>query len=171
MTSEAKCYHFSQNFANEVPELYSSQEEADIRLLLHAAHASRNNFNGIIITSDDTDILLLCIAHQSSIGVTLYQKSNTKSRVTYTAIQSLSTALGEDVCKALPNLHAFTGCDTFSALAGKGKMSALKLLKKSEISQKTFQELGVDLHVSQQLFHKLESFTCKMYCAKTSVTK
>lgn len=38
--------------------------------------------------------------------------------------------VGEDLCLALPALHAFTWCDTTSAFVRKGKMRPLKLLKK-----------------------------------------
>lgn len=36
--------------------------------------------------------------------------------------------IGEDVCRVLPGLHAFTGCDAVSALAERGKIGPLKMV-------------------------------------------
>ena len=53
-------------------------------------------------------------------------------------IKKVTATLGTDVCKALIGMHAYTGCDTVSAFAGKGKAKALKLLTKSKLYQDTF---------------------------------
>ena len=37
---------------------------------------------------------------------------------------AIGQSLGEDVCKALPGMHALTGCDITSAFVGKGKRQA-----------------------------------------------
>ena len=51
----------------------------------------------------------------------------------------LARSLGEDVCQALVGLHVFTGCDTVSAFAGRGKLGAQKLLKDSKTYSKGVQ--------------------------------
>ena len=45
-------------------ELYSTQEEADTRLLLHAIHASQNH-SRVIIRCDYTDVMILLIDYCS----------------------------------------------------------------------------------------------------------
>ena len=58
----------------------------------------------------------------------LYQKYGTKIRKRIIDINKVSSSVGISVCKALIGMHAFTGCDTVSAFAGKGKSKALKML-------------------------------------------
>ena len=59
----------------------SSQEEADARLLLHAAHAARSKFVAVIIVSEDTDILVLCLAFKSFIPFSMFIKCSSHTRV------------------------------------------------------------------------------------------
>ena len=49
-------YQLSSGVVERLTDLDSSQEEADTRLLLHAAHASRSQFVDVTIASEDTDV-------------------------------------------------------------------------------------------------------------------
>jgi hypothetical protein len=49
-------------------------------------------------------------------------------------------------------MHAFTGCDTVSALAGHGKMGVLKMLKGNKADQDLFQALGSEWELTPELF-------------------
>ena len=49
---------------------------------------------------------------------------DTKQRRRYLNMTAIGQSLGEDVCKALPGMHALTGCDSTSAFVGKGKRQA-----------------------------------------------
>ena len=60
-------------------------------------------------------------------------------------------------------MHAFTGCDSASAFSGKGKLTALKLRKRRPAYQELFQRLGVEWELSDELFVRLQEFTCLMY--------
>ena len=73
--------------------------------------------------------------------------------------------LGSELCRNLPGLHAFTGCDSVSAFSGKGKVTALKLVKQSRSFQTLFQEIGIEWNLTDERFAKLQEFTCKMYSA------
>ena len=42
----------------------------------------------------------------------------------YYAIHEYARTLGEEVCRALPLWFTFTGCDTVSMFAGRGKITA-----------------------------------------------
>ena len=78
-------------------------------------------------------------------------------------IRGTADKLGQDVCRALHGLHAFTGCDTVSAFAGRGKIDPLKMVMQSKESCATFQELGEVWEVQAQLFQRLCTFTCHTY--------
>ena len=60
-------------------------------------------------------------------GVSLFQKCGNRTRTRLVGIVKVAASVGVYVCSALIVMHAYTGCDTVSALAGKGKASALKL--------------------------------------------
>jgi hypothetical protein len=64
-------------------------------------------------------------------------------------------------------MHAFTGCDTVEALAGRGKLNALKLVKSEVCFQNTFGMLGGEWDVARELYEQLETFTCALYGSKT----
>ena len=49
------------NTAELVPELESSQKEADTRMMLHLAHISQYDFSCGVIASIDADVTFLCL--------------------------------------------------------------------------------------------------------------
>ena len=116
VTSESKCYLLfpcvSQNECiqrQEVRALESDHEEADTRLLLHARHAADTQYTDIIVKSPDTDVFVLCIAKQKTIGKKLYLMTGTGNRFRLIDISAVSDALGEEMCSCLPGFHAFSG--------------------------------------------------------------
>ena len=142
VTCEKKCWKISGDGTEEVQELSSCQEEADTRLLLHAAHAARAGYPAVIVTSEDTDVFILLLAFSSSIDAILLQKCGSQTRTRLVDIRRVAAAVGEGVCEALIGLHAFTGCDTVSAFAGKGKVKALKMVKADDDAREVFRLLG-----------------------------
>ena len=150
-----------------IPELESSQEEADTRILLHSAHAAMSGFEAVVIVLDDTDVFLLSIAFQNEVTASLYWKGGTQARVKYIEIQKITRIFGESVCKAIIGVHSFTGCDSVSIFAGRGKLNALKLMIGDAELQETFGGLGMEWIVPSHLINKLETFTCQYYiCQK-----
>ena len=61
-------------------------------------------------------------------------------------------------------MHAFTGCDTVSAFAGKGKITAPRLVKQHTSYQELFKQLDMEWVLSDMLFQSLQEFTWKLYC-------
>ena len=53
----------------EIPELRSNHEEADTRMLLHAAYSANHGQQCITVSSPDTDVFVLLIHHYVSIHV------------------------------------------------------------------------------------------------------
>ena len=106
---------------------------------------------------------MLCLAFKSFIPSTVYMKCGTQARTKYIDITHVVQRQGSELCRCLPGLHAFTGCDTLSAFSGKGKLSALRLTKRHVKVRGIFQVLGTEWEVSDELFTGLQEFTCFMY--------
>ena len=165
------CYRITSQDSEEVPALKCQQEEADGRLLLHAAHAASGGYQSVVICSEDTDVFIMSLAFCDRIKTPLFQKCGTRTRTRLVDIRKVAATVGTEVCRALIGLHAYTGCDTVSAFAGKGKASALKLLTNNRATQDTFLQLGQEWDLSAELMDKLEAFTCVMYAPKAPTIK
>jgi hypothetical protein len=166
-TCMERCVKITADAVEEVVDLTCSHEEADTRLLLHAAHAAQFHYESVIIHSEDTDVRLLCIAFASQIAVPMYQRCKASARTTYIDITKASLIQGESVSRALPGYHAFTGCDSVSFFSGRGKSAGLKLIKYNQKYQDLFVKLGKDWDLCDTMFELLQEFTCLMY-AKTT---
>ena len=154
IASEGKCWKITAERSEEVEALASTHEEADGRMLLHAGHAAEAGFEAVVICSEDTDVFVLCLAFSDQIHVPLFQKSGTQTRTKLIDIGKIAAAIGNEVCKALVGLHAFTGCDSVSAFAGKGKVRALELVKKNPSVREAFVELGENWTLTPELFER-----------------
>ena len=99
-----------------------NHEEADTRVILHASDAANKGSKKCLIRTVDTDILVLTIAYVERIGVEeLWVAFGTGKGFCYLPAHEIACALGSPKAASLPMFHAFTGCDTVSAFAGKGK--------------------------------------------------
>lgn len=114
-------------------------------MLLHANHASQNGYKTTMIASEDTYVTVLCSGHCKKISSTMYLKCGTQNRTRYINMSNLAELHGDDLCDAFVGVHAFTGCDSASALTGREKLSALKLLEGSSTFQEHFKSLGTSL--------------------------
>ncbi len=92
VTCETHCFRITQATCEEVDDLESTQEEADTRILLHAAHAARSTCDAVIISADDTDILVLAIACENAISCPLYQKIGTHARQKFIDISKVHSS-------------------------------------------------------------------------------
>ena len=102
------------------------------------------------------------------IGAKLFQRCGSQTRTRLVDIDRVAASVGEGVCKALIGLHAFTGCDTVSVFAGKGKVKALKLLKSEYYVRVAFNQLGQTWELPPDLFIDPEKFTCQLYSSGTN---
>ena len=169
-TAGEECFEICSDGSVLCVELRSTQEEADTRLLLHAHHAGRNGCDAIVISSDDTDVFVLCLAFESFIPSIMHLKCGTQARTRYIDITHVVQRHGSALCRSLPGLHAFTGCDSVSAFAWKGKPSALKLAKQYVKFREAFQVLGTEWVVTDELFTRLQEFTCFLYSSNPGTT-
>ena len=129
ITCEKECFKVTKDGSEVVDELATSQEEADTRMLLHTKHAS-SNYRSMVIMTEDTDVFIIRLSVYHQISGNMYIQCGTKNRLRHIDITKVGQSLGEETCKALQGLHAFTGCDSVSAFSGRGKVSALNLIMK-----------------------------------------
>jgi len=79
-------------------------------------------------------------------------------------VPDIKHELGCEIAKALPGLHAFTGCDSTSAFMRKGKKGPLKVLMRHTQYVKVFQQLGEEAsNLCDTDLSSLERFVCAMY--------
>ena len=131
-------------------KICSAECTLGLNFLLNTALHAKNVFTeyeAIVIVCEDTDVLLLAISKAAELEIPIYQKRGTQNRTRYINVTSFSKSVGESIAASLPGIHAFTGCDTVSSFAGKGKKNAFKLLKKSTVYQEAFVQLGAQLQV------------------------
>src|SRR4029434_425269 len=88
----------------ELKELETIQEEADTRMLLHAAHAS-NTWTNIVMKSPDTDGFVLAMSFCSHINANLYFHTVKARESQITDLSKLHSHLGQEKCDALVSLH------------------------------------------------------------------
>ena len=107
-------------------------------------HAARSQFVyvAVIIVSEDTDVLVLCLAFKSFIPSSMFIKCSSQTRLKYLDVSRMVERIGASTCKALPGFHAFTGCDTVSAFQGRGKVLVFRIMAKDQGFQEVFQGLG-----------------------------
>ena len=98
VASEEFCLHISNDQWVNVTGLQSNLEEADTRIILHAAHATAKGYVCVVVTTDDTDVSVLCLAFSADISCPLFQKCGTKNRVRYIDITKLCHTLGDGEC-------------------------------------------------------------------------
>ena len=144
-----------------VSDLYFCQEEADMRMFLHASHAANNGASSVVVKSLDTDVAVIGLWVASKLPCNLLLQTGAGQHTRCFSLSQLSQSLGAEICEALPGFHAFTGCDLVSSFGRRGKKVAFKLLA-SGLGQAT-QLLGQDLEVPNSLLELCERFVCKLY--------
>ena len=111
--------------------LRTTQEEADTRMFLHVNNISDNGFSKLIVKSTDTDACNL-LSKISLLLIVIYYGAQKIKPASLISKRFLTVWGLKDAIKALPGLHALTGCDSISAFVGKGKQAAFKIMHRSE---------------------------------------
>ena len=120
----------NRSFDNVSTLCPSNHEEADTRMLLHAANASQSGIGKVMIRTVDTDVVVIALGMFSSLNLSeLWISFGTGKNQRLLSIHSISDAIGATKCNGLPFFHAFTGCDQVSFFTGKGKESAWRTWK------------------------------------------
>ena len=143
-------------------------EEADQRLVQHAYNCFRNNIFSVVISTNDTDIVMLLIAN-----FPYMYDINRDSKRTY-IINELAVQIGFEKCKGFSFFHAFTGCDTVSSFFKHSKTTLLNCWLTSENQEftKTFQELSdTPVEVNENHLNLLEEFVKDGYYPKRKANR
>lgn len=141
-----------------------NHKEADTRVILHAVDAARKWACKILIRTVDTDVVVLAIAYFFSIQAEEVRVAfGTGKKFRYIPIHKIATGLGKRKSEALAIFHAFTGCDTTSYFANKGKLSAWKTWGVLPDITLCFQSLMINPDSITTEFHKLERFVSILY--------
>ena len=145
-------------------DLFSSQEEADTRMILHCQHIAQHHPTSVIVvSSSDTDVLVFLLKFSQVIDRTILFDTGMRNNRRLLNVNDIVSAKGSDICDVLPALHSFTGCDTTSAFVRRGKVTPLKVPEKRSQFIATFGALGQDIDIQATTFNDLEHFVCCMY--------
>jgi len=117
--------------ASNMEELYSTQEEADTRLLLHVIHASQNHSRASRYRCHDITHLLLQprITVRGVHACGAFRENVTNER--YVPIHTIAEKLTEDMCSIIPAVHALSGCDTNNSVHRIGKWTVYNATTKT----------------------------------------
>jgi len=140
-------------------------------MILHAADAVQEDYRKIVLRTVDTDVLVLAIAfagilqEQQLQQVEVWVGMGTGSHFRYLAAHEISNKLGSGMSKALPVFHAFTGCDTVSCFAWRGKKTAFTVWKNFPAVTDTLLQLAATptSPISETCMEHLEHFLILMY--------
>ena len=161
-SAEARAIKMQQ--VTSLTHLRSTHEEADTRILLHAADASMST-EDIVVWSPDTDVAVLCCHYVRRLNVRLYFRTGVKDKARFIPIHEVAESLGEDICRVLSILHCLTGCDSMSGLYGIGKTKALKWAVTNEDAIQ-LAEIGVSINIPESAVEACTKCVCQLYDAK-----
>ena len=113
-----------------------NQEEADTRMISHAAYAKCEGSECLVINTPDTDVLVLLLHHYKALGVgEIYMSTGSAGIHTdskrYIPVHSLHHALSENQITGgniMLSLNCLSGCDNTSSFYGKGIKKVYKLM-------------------------------------------
>ena len=122
----------------DCPDLYSTQDEANTRMILQALHADKKlkelgKQGRIIIKTSDTDVIVLYIyfdkqmTNTSELWVQMGNISSVKDVVGFYLF--MNYVLLSHKGRVLPGAHALSGCNTTSSFFGNGNKLVCKILK------------------------------------------
>ena len=140
-------------------------EEADTRLLLHAADAVKAGHRKLCVHTVDTDVVVIAIAMFNQINADeLWLAFGTGLNFRYIPIHEVVNGMDPRNCAVLPVFHAFTGCDTVSSFGGRGKKTAWKIWQVfPEVTEAFEHLLLMENGISDSVTSVLERYVVLLY--------
>ena len=133
-----KCYCLTSYDGVEVEimpqeDLFSSQEEADTRMILHCNHMAHScpETSVIIVRSPDTDVLVLLVKFSQIIDQDVLFDTGMGNKRRLLNVKNIISEKGPELCNVLPALHSFTGCDTTSSFVRRERLARSRFLRNS----------------------------------------
>ena len=140
-------------------------EEADTRLLIHVADAVNGGHESIMVRTVDADVVVLAISVIPSLNINeLWVAFGSGRHLRYIPTHLIALSLGPEKSKSLPLFHAYTGCDTVSYFANRGKKTAWDVWKTYDSVTEAFQ--SVMLHpdsMTEDAVSAIERYTGLLY--------
>ena len=145
-------------------DLFSTQKEADGRIILHCLDVPREHPEfTIIVRSPETKVFMLLIKFAQTIQQNVLFDTGVGKNRRLVDIKAVIDKHGADNCSSYLALHSMTGCDTTSVCIRRGKLGATKLMDKHPTFVQTFTSLGRNIILADSVITKLEHFVCAMY--------
>lgn len=142
-----------------IEELEARHEEADTRMVFHC---TKSQVSAIVVSSRDTDVLVLLLAHFASINSDkVWMKAGTLKKQKFIPIYAVDAKLRDALLGTLPALHAISGCDTTPLLTGHSKNSCFKVFIEHHSPLK---ELGRG-DLSSTTCSAVDALICKVFKA------
>ena len=137
--------------------MFSTHEEADTRILLHAIDLATTH-SRVVVRCDDNDVLVLLIYYcakgmfaNCKVYMNAGHCSKTTNRQRFIPVNEITSKIGQDVSICLPAAHAISGCDTTSSLFKIGKRTAYNTLVVNIADMPSLAELGQSSDVTKGL--------------------
>jgi hypothetical protein len=147
----------SSTGTTDLSVLRSTHEEADTKLVLHAINS---HFKSVVVSSRDTDVLLLLLHHFPLVRCEqLWIMTGTTNKWRYIPLADVFNNLPIGSSMALLPFHALTGCDTTSYFANHTKRSAWKVFKNHH---DLLTNIGTG-ELTEETIKSAEAFICRMY--------
>ena len=128
-----------------------NHEEADTRIFVHVKHAADSGHRKIVVKTVDTDVVVLAISLFQSLQIEeLWVEFGVGKQLRWLPIHEYVTNLGESVCKGLRFWFAFTGCDTVSSFAGRGKKYSWTVWRSHPDVNETFERYALVFHLCKK---------------------
>ena len=167
-TTRTECFRYQFDSGlpviSDIPELASDHEEADTRLVLHAAHASAGH-STVLVYSPDTDVAVMLIHYSKEISATVYLIFSTRTLNTTLIAECIG-----DMASVLIQIHSLSGCDTTSSFYGKGKKKLYSIVQSNHLLD-SIRDLGAYFNSDiSALTLSIEPVICLLYSEDISNT-
>lgn len=139
--------------------------EADTRIVYHLCQIKSGS--NVVVRASDTDILIiLFFISQADLRVWMETGGSSGNTRRYIDINNLANHLGSQVCKALLDLHALTGCEYESSFARNGKIRPLQIARENDNFLKCLSMLGEQITPDLGSSKIIDLFVCNLYGKK-----
>ena len=133
----------SDNLTEDGQRVYVCKGDADTKIVSTALDIAKNS--PAIVVADDTDVAVMLLYHWNEELFEVFFLQERGKKCWSIKESQLEVA---DIKEHLLFVHAWTGCDSTSAILGKGKPSFVNFIKKSE-NMKFISETLMDYWVTQ----------------------
>ena len=146
-------------------------EEADYKLMLHLRHCVETGHTKIMLTTGDSDVVVLAIFPAASMKEEpsfhlleeVWIEFIVMKKKSYIPIHEVINTLGIKKSLSLPIFHAITGADTTSEFKGKTKKSAWDIWKMYDEVTDIFLALVNRQELDEYNFSIIQRFVCILY--------